>query len=530
MSRPSQADIGNVNQSSRLVFNTLVTFGRMGLTFGVGLLATRVLLDTLGHIDFGLVAALGASGTLVIFLGYSLSSAAVRYLAHEIGRADDERLIEVFNASLVLFLLLGAGMLAVGVALQPVLLSALNIPPERLDAAWWVYLLTLLSLVLTTVNTPFGSVVAARQAMGQLALFDAIRTVLSLVAALLLLVVDGDRMIYYAAFVLAAGMLRILAMVVVSMWRFPESRPRLSRFRWSELARVSSFAGWAIVANLGRQVSSQATIVILGIAYSPIITAAYAIGMRVGGYHANFSNVVPHVVQPAMATLEARGSRGDVQDMALMAGKYGAIGVLFLVVPLLIETEGILTLWLADLPAYSVLFVQLTLVGHTLEVLTSGFDKAVYAHGNIKAYALATSGVWALSLLVGAFLIFGLDLGPLVLPACALGAGVVLIPVRIRIAGRPIDLGYGRWLRETIWPVAVPTLGGLVAAGLVHLGMADGWLRSACVTGAFTAAAAPLTWAVTVGPREKAVLLGMLRSRLVRSSRWSNPSDEGTAS
>jgi O-antigen/teichoic acid export membrane protein len=506
-----------VNQSNRLVFNTLVTFGRMGLTFGVGLAATRVLLDALGHVDFGLVAALGASGTLVVFLGYSLSSAAVRYLAHEIGRADDERLIEVFNASLVLFGMLGAGMLAVGVALQPVLLSALNIPPERLDAAWWVYLLTLLNLVLTTVNTPFGSVVAARQAMGQLALFDAIRTVLSLVAALLLLVVDGDLMVHYAAFVLAAGVLRVLAMVVVSMWRFPESRPHLSRFHFRELSRVSSFAGWAIVANLGRQIAHQAAIVMLGIAYTPVVSAAYAIAMRVGGYHNNFSNVVPHVVQPAMATLEARGNRRDVQDMALMAGKYGTIGVLFLVVPLLIETQGILRVWLVDVPPWAALFVQLTLVWHTLMVLTSGFDKAVYAHGNIRAYALLTSAVWALSLLLGALLIFGLGLAPWVLPACLLGAAMAQVPVRIRIAGDPIELGYGRWLRETIWPVAMPTLGGLLAASVVHVGMADGWLRYACVTAAFAAAAAPITWAVTVGPRENDVLRGMLSSRLSRA-------------
>jgi hypothetical protein len=352
--------------------------------------------------------------------------------------------------------------------------------------------------------------------MGQLALFDSLRTVLSLAAAALLFWVDGDRMISYATFVLAAGAVRSVGMILVTLWRFPESRPRPSRFHTAELSRVSRFAGWAIVANAGKQIYSQVTVVMLGIAYDPLVTAAYAIAVRVGGYHANFSGVLPKVMQPAMTSLEARGERRHVQAMTLMTGKYGAAGVLFLVIPLLIETEGILRLWLVDVPDHAVLFVRLAMIWHTVLVLTSGFETAIYAYGNIRAFALTSVAVWAVSLAIGGFLIFVLQLDPWVLPVTVLAAVLAQVPVRIAIAGGAIGVGWGQWLRATVWPVGAPMVLGTLVALPVHLTMQDGWPRYACVTAAYALSAIPLTWRLTVGAREKDLLSGLLRARLRR--------------
>jgi len=67
-----------VRQSARLIFNSGAMFTWMVLTVGVGLYATRILLNILGHSDFGLLTTPGANGTLITFFGYSPNQSAER--------------------------------------------------------------------------------------------------------------------------------------------------------------------------------------------------------------------------------------------------------------------------------------------------------------------------------------------------------------------------------------------------------------------------------------------------------------------
>lgn len=485
-------------------------FGRMVLTFGVGLYATRVLVNLLGHEDFGLLATLGATGTLLVFVGRGLNSSAQRNLAHELGRDDPERLQAVFVATLVLFLGMSAAVLLVGVLLEPLVIRAIQIPSGREEAASRVFLLTLFNLVALTATTPYRAVVNARQAMGQVAAFDLLRSTLSLVSVLLLFVVEGDSLVLYAIFLLVSALARCFAMAALCAWRFPESRPRFGTFSLSELGRVSRFAGWATLLDVGFQFYNQAAIVLLGLAFSPVVTAAYAIAIRVGAYQNNFARVLPRVVQPAMTTLEARGDRDSVQKLTLLASKYGCLSVLFFAVPLLIETEGLLRLWLDDVPPQAPLFVRLTTLWLTIQVASSGFDRAVYAHGDLARYAVATTGLWLAALGLAAFWLFAFDLPAWTTPVTILASIVVQIPLRIGYAGSLVGLGYSAWLRETLIPIFVPACIGVVPAWLVHTSIDPGWLRYAGVALAYTALALPAMWFVSVGEAERRALRELL--------------------
>src|SRR5262245_65792563 len=99
----------------------------MILTFGIGLYITRLLLDLLGASDFGLLTALGASGTLLLLVTPALNAGAIRNMAYEIGRADSRRASEVFNATLVLFAGMSLVLLIGGMLIARPLLDGLSI-------------------------------------------------------------------------------------------------------------------------------------------------------------------------------------------------------------------------------------------------------------------------------------------------------------------------------------------------------------------------------------------------------------------
>ena len=100
---------------------------RLFVTFGVGLYATRVLVNLLGYSDFGLLAAMGATGVLVMFVGQSLNMSGQRALAHESGREELERPVEVFNSTLAIFLVAGVALAsALSISLVPTFLESLR--------------------------------------------------------------------------------------------------------------------------------------------------------------------------------------------------------------------------------------------------------------------------------------------------------------------------------------------------------------------------------------------------------------------
>ena len=93
---------------------------------------------TLAPLRVAVLAALGATGALMVFAGRSLNVAGQRHLAHEIGRDDEERLREVFNSTLALFVAMSVGILLLGVLIEPLVIQAvmLDIESEAREREW----------------------------------------------------------------------------------------------------------------------------------------------------------------------------------------------------------------------------------------------------------------------------------------------------------------------------------------------------------------------------------------------------------
>jgi O-antigen/teichoic acid export membrane protein len=508
-----------VRQSIRLVVNAATLMSRMVLTFGIGLYVTRLLLDLLGASDYGVLTALGAGGTLLLLVTPALNTGVIRNLAYALGGSDSRRTLEVFNATLVLFAGMSLLILLAGLLAARPLLAGLTIPAGREQAAAAVFYLTIANLVVTTLSAPFRGAVEARQAMGQVAAGEVIRSLLNLACVLLLLVVPGDPLVVYASALLGATLLRAIGTAVIAGIRFPEVRVRPSAIRMAEVRRLASFTGWTTLIRVGSPLHAQAAVILIGMAFSPVVTAGYGIAMRLRGYHSHFTRVLPRVVHPAMTTKEARGQRGYVQALAFMTSKYSTVGALFLVVPMMIETEAILDLWLREVPPGSADFTRITMLWVTIYVLASGVDQAILAQGAVRGYGLMTLGVWVSSIALSAFWFFGLGLGPMALPWTYVGATLAHLGVTLFVGAARVGLSASRWLRETLVPVAASSVPGALAALGAHALLPPGLPRVLAVVAAYALVAVPCAWGFTVGPQEKRAFergFAGLRRRLER--------------
>ena len=169
-----------VNQK-RIAKNTALLYVRMLLIMAISLYTSRVILSTLGKIDFGLYNVIGAIVVNFSFLNGMLSSACSRYFAIELGRNDHKALKRVFSLNLTLFIVLGVIILLLSESVGLWFLNnKMKIPSDRMVAAQWVYQCSIVAFIINMLSTPYRSIIIAREKMKIFAYSSIIETVLKL--------------------------------------------------------------------------------------------------------------------------------------------------------------------------------------------------------------------------------------------------------------------------------------------------------------------------------------------------------------
>ncbi len=474
----------------------MATFARMSVTFVAGLFVTRLLIRYLGSQDYGVLMVLGASGGFLTLLTAAFTLSAQRHLAYALGLGDLEKHRVVFNTVLVIFFTVGTTLIVVGWLIGPLLLSVLDIPEARSDAAYWAYHVTLVSMALGAWTTPYTAAATAHQEMVYLAVVDGLLAAGRFAAALALGFLGGDLLVWFVMLVFIANLTSRMLLVAMCLIKFPETRPHPSRLQWSEVREVGAYAGWSLVGQIGWKMRSQGGVILINLFFGPLINAAYAISIQVIGYFSNFSMAIIRAVQPVIVAAEARGHRQQVHTLNLLTGKYASILLSFLMIPLWLDTDNVLHLWLGQPPPYSALFVQLVLGWSFMEQISMGYGVALGATGNIGWYSrsvLVLSGLVLLAAWVG-FSVFGL--GPWFLPVMTITMYAVLLWQKVVIIGRMIELSPSVWVKKVLTPTMVVIASGSAAIVPVRLMMPEQALRLLVECVVYAAVASPLVWFV----------------------------------
>ena len=153
--------------SSRILRNTGYLYLKMAITVFFSLYTTRLVLASLGEVDYGIFNIVGGAISMLLFLNVAMAGATQRFLNYSEGEGDREKQRKVFNISIVLHV--GVA-LAIGLLL---LLSGLfffhgilNIPGDRLDAAKVIYGSLIVSTLFTVMTVPYDAVIHAHENMG----------------------------------------------------------------------------------------------------------------------------------------------------------------------------------------------------------------------------------------------------------------------------------------------------------------------------------------------------------------------------
>jgi O-antigen/teichoic acid export membrane protein len=504
-----------MKQSTRLILNATSMLGRLGFTLCIGLVVTRLLLRTLGPVDFGLVVALGATGAMLEFITAGMTTSVQRQLSYEVGRKEAGQVNQAFTTAWLTFVTLAAFAWIVGEALTPVVMNVLTIPPDRADAAWWVYQCTLITLVLAITATPYHALVVANQHVYVTALADSLTSLLRLGAVLTVIAAPWDRMVTYAALQLAGLAVVRWGVALYCLLRLTGARPKLANFDRAHLKQMANLAGWTMVGDLSWRLRMQGGTVLLNIFFGPIINSGYGIAVQIGGYIMQVAQAMRLAVLPAIVGAEESGNRQNLHRLVLVAGKYVVLVVSLLIVPLGLEAEQALALWLDEVPPYTVVFTRLVMIWCLGYVLTIGHNMALLAGGDIGWYTRQTAlNSFAVLFAAAAGFYFGLP--PWFLPVATIIGVAWLLVIAVWGIGAEIGLPPIRWMRESFVPaisaIAIASAGALA----VRTSMSESVWRMPLVAAAYAIVALPVIWFYALAGWEREQFARVARTAYVR--------------
>lgn len=306
-----------MSDNKKIAKNTLFLYFRMFIIMGVSLFTSRVVLDKLGVTDYSLYGVVGGVVAMLSFLNGTLTIGTSRFLTYELGRGDYQRLSDTFVTAFYVHLLLaGIILLCMETGGLWFLYHKLVIPPDRLDACFWVFQLSLLTTVISITQVPYTSLVSSHENFDIYAYISIFEAFAKLGICYMLFITSYDKLIVYAMLIAFIQMLVAMAYRIYCMKQYNEAHLTLT-FNRTVFKGLIGFSGWNVMANLTEMLKLQGVVIIINMFLSPVVVAAQTIANQVSTQLMGFVNNFRTAFNPQIIKLYAAGDYDASKKLTL---------------------------------------------------------------------------------------------------------------------------------------------------------------------------------------------------------------------
>lgn len=385
MEEPKPTSTSSQN-NRRIAKNTLMLYFRMILTMLVSLYTSRIILNTLGVEDYGIYNVVGGVVAMFAFFNSAMSSATQRFLSYEIGKGDSVQLRKIFNATQIIH---------IGIAVLIFILAEtiglwfvktyLVIPVERMEAAIWVFHFSVLTFMVSIMQVPYNATIIAHERMNVYAYASILEVTLKLLIVFMLTWITYDKLKLY-------GVLQFLVVcIIATIYRiytrknFEESKFEVVKDK-KLYKTLISYSGWNLFGNIAGVAQGQGVNIILNIFFGPVVNAARGIAVQVEGAVNSFVTNFQMAVNPQIIKSYAANESEYMTSLIIRSSKFSFYLLFLLSLPIILEVDQILKLWLRNVPSYAPIFTVLILVVILITSISGPLKIAVQATGKIAVY------------------------------------------------------------------------------------------------------------------------------------------------
>lgn len=380
------------NDNKRIARNTVFMAIRMVIVLAINLYATRLILSAIGVVDYGIYTVVCGVVAMFGFLNTAMSNGIQRFYNFEMGKVGDVGVTRVYNTSLrIQFIVAFIVLVATEIVGVWYLNNKMVLPPERLSAAFWVMQYSIFSLVIIIIQVPYVSYIIAREKLDFYAMMSVGNAVLTLLATILLSYIDFDRLITYGFFLFVIHILFFLAYLLYSK-RISVNLVFEKKTDYALFKEMVQFSGWNLLGTFVGVGKEQGTDVILNFFFGPIVNAARGVANQVNGGLQSLVSNLSISVRPQVTKSYAEGNIDRTMNLTYSISKVSCIILYMFSLPIILEIDFILRIWLGDnIPEHTQNFVLIIVATSFLNNLNSAISGVVHSSGKMKRYQIVGS-------------------------------------------------------------------------------------------------------------------------------------------
>lgn len=503
----------------RIFLNIIASYGRSLYALAIGLFTARWALEVLGQVDYGIYGVVGGLTVFITYLNGILGGAIGRFYAVAVGEQHKDAMQGLescrkwFTTAVILNATVPIILISVGYPMGAwVVEHFLTMPPERIGASLWVWRFVCLSCFLGMVTIPLQAMYIAKQYIAELTIYSFITTTLNAFFLYYMVTHPGDWLIRYAFWMCVLSFLPQLIVAVRAYFIFPECRfvPRYIRcFR--EIKEICSFSLWNAWGSLGVILREQGDAILLNKYFGPSVNAGFAVGAQVSAQTNTLSGSLIGAFSPAIMNAWGAGEFDCARRLSYQTCKLGTLFILVFAIPLMLEIDEVLALWLKTPPPYAAAFCIFVLAMNIVDKLAVGHMICVNANGKVAFYQALLGSIQVSTVFIAwLLLVVGCD-------ATGVGWAMVLTTIgavlgRVLLARTLVGLSAFYWLKRIVIPTAVLSIVSFLIGGIPRLLLGASFWRILLTTSIVEFVLVPLAWFIVLDRDERDFLV----SRVIR--------------
>ena len=449
---------------------------RMLFSMIVSLFTSRVVLQTLGVEDYGIFNVVGGVITMFTFINAAMVSSTQRYLNFELARGNSQKLKSVFNTSLQIHGIIAIAIIVLGETLGLwFVLNKLVIPESRMTAALWVYQCSILACSVNIMSAPYNADIIAHEKMSAFAYISILEVSLKLLIVYLLVVSPIDKLIAYAILTLS---LQLLIRFIYSHYCHKHFEESYIEFNVNKVLfkEMSGFAGWSFFGNLAAILYTQGLNMMLNIFFGPVVNAARGIAVQVQSAVQQFVSGFQTALNPQITKYYAVGDLEQMHNLMFRSARFSFLLLFFLSLPVLLETDFLLTLWLKTVPDNAVIFTQIMICISLIFTTANPCIVANQATGKVKIYQTVVGGILLLILPISyIFLKLGAPAYSVFIVHFCMES--VAQFSRMFMLRKLINLPIWQYMKNIYIPIFCTVVVAVILPVVVRMQFEEGWLR-----------------------------------------------------
>lgn len=493
----------------------MMLYLRMILVMVVTIYMSRVVLKVLGVEDYGTYNVVAGAVAFLGFLNSAMSMATQRFFNVELGKTEGGDLNSVFNTAMNIHVIIGFIVVLLAETVGLWLINyKLNIPDGRMFAANCAFQCVVVSTFFSIIQVPYNSAIYAYERMNVFAYLSIFEVLLKLGLTFLLFWIEADKLILYSLLMLGVHVLIFFLYFGYVTKKLDGCKLHLM---WDKkrFAELSGFMGWNIFGQIAQVLTNQGVNMVANVFFGVVLNAAMAITNQVNGAFTMFVHNFQTSFRPQIMKSYAAEQYAEMKSLVYRASKTSFFLLYCISMPILLNIDFVLDVWLDIVPEYSAIFCKLLIWSSFLEAISMPLVMSIFATGKNKYYQIIVSLFISLNLvLTWVFLKFGFS--PEFIFYTRIIVSMLVLLVRLYFANKQAEVSILEFFTKSIVPIVKVVLLTVPFYYLISkFWTTSGWL-TLLLTIAFVAVILISVCFVGLTTGERAFLIGTIKNKIFK--------------